>query len=248
MNSTSTGIDLKPAGARPAWLEPIAATARFGRKVLRTLFFPQVFRMVERTGPVERIDEVVRLACRGFWGALSPIQNQVEFAEYLRRVKQLQPRCLLEIGTAQGGSLFAHTRVAAPDAHIISLDLPMGPGGGGYTEGRIPLYQKFALPGQKIDLVRDDSHSPAVHRKIEELLGGRSIDVLFIDGDHSYEGVKADYEMYGPLVRPGGLIAFHDTVYIGDVTRFWNEVKVGQDAEELTGPGRVFGIGLIRKR
>lgn len=247
MNATTI---LKPAGVRPAWVRPLAVTARLGRKALRTLFFPHVFRMVERTGPVDRVEDVVRLACRGFWGAFSPIQDQAEFTEYLRRVKQLRPERLLEIGTAQGGSLFALTRVAAPDAHLISLDLPMGPGGGGYPEARVPLYQKFALPGQKIDLVRDDSHSAEVHQKIKALLGGRPLDVLFIDGDHSYEGVKADYTMYGPLVRPGGLIAFHDTVYIADVTRFWNEVKAGQDAEELTGPvpGRGFGIGLITQR
>lgn len=36
------------------------------------------------------------------------------------------------------------------------------------------------------------------------------MDFLFIDGDHAYEGVKADFEMYSPLVRKGGLVALHD--------------------------------------
>jgi predicted O-methyltransferase YrrM len=39
-----------------------------------------------------------------------------------------------------------------------------------------------------------------------------SIDVLFIDGDHSYEGAKKDYELFSPLVKSGGLIVFHDIV------------------------------------
>ena len=43
-------------------------------------------------------------------------------------------------------------------------------------------------------------------------LEGRQVDVLFIDGDHAYDGVKRDYEMYGSLVRDGGVIAFHDIV------------------------------------
>ena len=43
-------------------------------------------------------------------------------------------------------------------------------------------------------------------------LAGRPLDVLFIDGDHSYDGVASDFAAYGPLVRQGGLIGFHDIV------------------------------------
>lgn len=35
-------------------------------------------------------------------------------------------------------------------------------------------------------------------------------DLLFIDADHTYEGVKADHERYAPLVASGGIVAFHD--------------------------------------
>jgi predicted O-methyltransferase YrrM len=67
-------------------------------------------------------------------------------------------------------------------------------------------------------------------KKVEKLLDGRRVDYLFIDGDHTYEGVKMDYEMYSRLVRPGGIIAFHDIVEhprhlnVG-VPRFWRELK-----------------------
>ena len=37
------------------------------------------------------------------------------------------------------------------------------------------------------------------------------IDFLFIDGDHSYEGVKSDFELYSKILTPGGLIVIHDT-------------------------------------
>jgi hypothetical protein len=37
------------------------------------------------------------------------------------------------------------------------------------------------------------------------------IDLLFIDGDHSYEGVKLDFELYSKLVSPKGVIIIHDT-------------------------------------
>jgi predicted O-methyltransferase YrrM len=38
----------------------------------------------------------------------------------------------------------------------------------------------------------------------------QEIDLLFIDGGHQYEEVKADYESWGKFVKPGGVIAFHD--------------------------------------
>lgn len=36
------------------------------------------------------------------------------------------------------------------------------------------------------------------------------IDVIFIDGLHTYEGIKADIEAWVPLVRSGGLVMFND--------------------------------------
>lgn len=40
---------------------------------------------------------------------------------------------------------------------------------------------------------------------------GKSIGLLFVDGDHSYESVKCDYEAWLPHLAPGGFIAFHDS-------------------------------------
>jgi hypothetical protein len=48
---------------------------------------------------------------------------------------------------------------------------------------------------------------------------GRPIRLLFIDADHSYAGVKADFDTWSPLVMAGGLIIFHD-YRINDVRRF----------------------------
>lgn len=39
---------------------------------------------------------------------------------------------------------------------------------------------------------------------------GGGVDLLFIDGDHTYASVLTDWLLYSPLVRPGGLLAFHD--------------------------------------
>ena len=48
-------------------------------------------------------------------------------------------------------------------------------------------------------------------------LWDKPISLLFIDGDHSYEGVKKDTLSWEPFVKKGGTILFHDTDYIGGV-------------------------------
>jgi hypothetical protein len=40
---------------------------------------------------------------------------------------------------------------------------------------------------------------------------GITIDYLHIDGDHSYEGVKKDFELYSTIMNPNGIISIHDT-------------------------------------
>jgi predicted O-methyltransferase YrrM len=225
---------------------PARMAVRTGRRVLRTLLFDRVVERMKRTGPVEDLDVLVDLAMRGYWNAITPIQNRQEILTLLRILKPLRPRRILEIGTASGGTLFLFTRVAAPDALLMSVDLPGGAGGGGYPPWKIPLYRGFALPDQRLELIRDDSHDPAVLSRVAAIVGPAGLDLLFIDGDHSYDGVHSDFAMYGPLVKPDGLIAFHDIDYSDDVRRFWDEVKVGRRFREIRGGGgQTYGIGVI---
>jgi hypothetical protein len=59
---------------------------------------------------------------------------------------------------------------------------------------------------------------------------GRPIDLLHIDGDHSYEGVSRDFESWLPWVRPGGRVLFHDTQSFPGVRSFFGQVR-GRKAE-----------------
>jgi len=108
--------------------------------------------------------------------------------------------------------------------------LPGGPFGCGYSESKIPLLKSFAREGQNIHLIRANSHDTETLQKVKKILNGKNLDFLFIDGDYTYEGVKRDFEMYGPLVRKGGIIAFHDIVpsryeNVGGVPKFWSRDK-----------------------
>jgi hypothetical protein len=91
---------------------------------------------------------------------------------------------------------------------------------------------------------------PKVVLEIGTALGGTLF--LFIDGDHTYEGVKKDFEMYSPLIRKGGFIAFHDIVpgppgNVGGVPEFWKEIKHHFNFIEIVKDWRQeeYGIGIL---
>ena len=184
---------------------------------------------------------------------IRPLQSRLELEALLGEVRRLNPSTVVEIGTASGGTLFMLTRAASADAVLVSIDLPGGGVRGGYPVWRIPLYRSFARPGQRIHLLRRDSHDPSTLKALLDVLGGRKVDFLFIDGDHSYDGVKRDFEIYRTLVRPGGMIGLHDIVPHSaesgcEVNRFWNEIRGSFDSVELVEDRRsqFGGIGLIR--
>jgi cephalosporin hydroxylase len=157
-----------------------------------------------------------------------PLQVKSEITELFRIVQESNPKKIIEIGSARGGTLFLFAQVANPE-RIISIDLPSGSFGGGYPFWKIPLFKSL---GKKhvIKLIRADSHSEETIGKIRTLLKGSQVDILFIDGDHTYQGVKQDFQMYSPLVRKGGIVVFHDIVAHDptsgcEVDKFWNEIK-----------------------
>lgn len=182
-------------------------------------------------------------------------QNRGEILALLDLVATLRPHRACEIGSMEGGTLFLLTQMCDPDAHVISLDWR-------YTPARRRAFPQFARHRQRLTLVEADSHAPATRRRVQTLLEGQPLDFLFIDGDHSYSGVYADFEMFAPLVRPGGVIAFHDIVPdnrargrapslrdSGGVPRFWQHLKGRYpDAKEfIDDPDQDgCGIGMIR--
>jgi radical SAM superfamily enzyme YgiQ (UPF0313 family)/GT2 family glycosyltransferase/cytochrome c-type biogenesis protein CcmH/NrfG/predicted O-methyltransferase YrrM len=183
-------------------------------------------------------EEVYNFISSDFSGLFAPMQVREEFVELLKIFRSLKPKYVLEIGTANGGTLFCFTKLAAPDATIISIDLPNGPFGGGYPEHKIPLYRAFAGKNQVLHLIRKDSHSQETLTEVLKVLNGNYLDFLFIDGDHTYDGVKKDFEMYQSLVRTGGVIAFHDIVKHPpelrcEVEKLWQQIKHSFQHKEL---------------
>jgi predicted O-methyltransferase YrrM len=164
-------------------------------------------------------------------------------------LKDQTPECALEIGTAFGGTLLFLCRLARPSATIVSVDLPGGRFGGGYKPWRRWAYQSFARRGQRLHLLQGDSQSNDMLARVKAAFQNRPLDYIFIDGDHRYEGVKRDFEIYAPMVRKGGLVAFHDIVEgpieaVGGVPQFWKEIKRQYRHIEIIHDPRQGGCGL----
>lgn len=238
-------------------------------EICRTRGIGALLRSVARY-PVKMVYASLFALCRGGWapreggekaldftfngccGLLWPLQRRSEIARFITVIDALRPHAMLEIGTANGATLFLLARAAADDARVISIDLPGGAFGGGYPAWRIPFYRALARRGQSIRLIRADSHAPAALAKLRGILAGAMLDALFIDGDHTYEGVRQDFAMYAPLVRRGGVIGFHDIAPNpgergSGVHRFWEEIRVRYRHEEyIDNPAqRGFGIGVL---
>lgn len=163
---------------------------------------------------------------------------------------------LCEIGTYKGGSLFLFCQAAPDTAKIISIDI-------NYPLARKHAHKKFAKKGQRLFCIQGDTKSPDTFKKTQTTLRGQQLDFLFIDGDHSLFGVMNDYVRFSPLVRKGGIIAFHDIqpdmfmrtgvksdAYVGAVPLFWEMLKKsGVKTEEMIeDPDQDgFGIGLVHK-
>ncbi len=186
--------------------------------------------------------------------SIRPSQVKQEIIELLSLVKGIEPKTILEIGTEGGGTLFLFTKMASTDAKIISIDLPEGKFGGGYPAWKSGLFKSFASDSQIVHLIRADSHMPETLDDAKRILDGHPLDFLFIDGDHAYEGVRKDFEMYSPLVRKGGIIAFHDICpgpveYVGGVPDFWNEIRAGYRFRSIIDDpsqgGRGIGVLLL---
>lgn len=204
----------------------------------------------------DSVEELVELAVfdghpriHQFWSN----QKRSEISALLKRLNALNPVYLCEIGAFNGGTLFLFSQIAAPNATLISLDV-------NYPIYKKRVLKKFARHGQHIHCVEGDSHSTTTVAQIKKVLRGNQLDFLFIDGDHSYEGVKTDFDLYSPLVRKGGLIAFHDIVYdhgrskgietdydSGEVPSFWKKIRSQYPSNEyINNPDQSgYGIGVI---
>lgn len=89
-------------------------------------------------------------------------------------------------------------------------------------------YDKWIFENEKSRFLIGYSNEPIIVANSRKLLLAGT-DVLFIDGDHRYESILTDWLLYAPLVKIGGIVAFHDSLVtnISGAAQFLNELSNG---------------------
>lgn len=158
------------------------------------------------------------------------MQKEEELLLLLDFLKDRPVETVLEIGSGHGGTLWMWSHLSG-NRTVISVDLPGGDFGGGLSGDDKARIENWIDPAQETVLIAGDSHSEETLGEVREVLGDRLVDVLFIDGDHAYDGVKKDFFIYKDLVKSGGVIVLHDiadhstTCPTCTVDKFWSELK-----------------------
>lgn len=197
-----------------------------------------------RTLP-ETIQWATNFGCRGLFKIFAR-QIESEITQLAEAVQALRPRNILEIGTDRGGTLVIWAALASHK--VVSCDLQELQDIKELLEAMPPKHSSC-----QVKLLSGDSHTQAFRQRVETEFKGDPVDFLFIDGDHTCAGVRQDFEDYRHLVRPGGLIAFHDIVerqavptnQVGD---FWKTIRGKLETQEFVAdPNQCgYGIGLVR--
>ncbi len=151
---------------------------------------------------------------------------------------------IVELGSWVGltTSYLATACAVRGEGHVWAVDTFVGTKEGGEA---YPSIERFG--GSTLDAFRQQLTQAGVSRQVSTMVGyttemagkyeGNPIRVLFIDADHSYDGVRSDFETWWPHVAPGGLIIFHDYLMDG-VAGFVDDV-IRHDERVAWAPGQV---------
>jgi hypothetical protein len=155
-------------------------------------------------------------------GTLTPV-NDLKII--YRTASSIKPGTILEIGTFLGWAtvgLFVNAIYA--DVYTIDIHKEMGK--------KVPGYQKFeVLPKDKVGQAFKDK-IPGIHQILGDsrnaetysLLKGKTVDLVFIDGNHSFEAVLRDTRNVLRFVRKKSIIFWHDFNEVTGVKKALNEL------------------------
>jgi len=216
-----------------------AALPRGGRLWLRHIrSFPAQFRSARMNSRAKHIR--------------SGLGDSVELLYGL--VRSIKPQVCVEIGSALGKSASYIGMALKENGYgmLYAID-PHEP-----TEwndlGAVDSFKEFTRNisaigvREQVSIIRSYSDTAAREWRLP-------IDLIFIDGDHSYEGVKRDWELFLPHVKPFGIVVFHDTMWdlppykekaraAMGVPRFVDELR--EQGYQVLTIDRDYGLSLVQ--
>ena len=154
-------------------------------------------------------------------------------AAYLYRIaRRLDPATIVELGRFRGGSTLVLSTAMDEGAELHSYD-PSRP-----DAALVHALGQYGLAGRVHLHVGDSRTAPAPPQPCA---------LVFVDGDHSYAGARADYERWSRLLRPGGHLLFHDAAHAPGYRSFDEPVArlVAELETEDRALRRVGGVGSI---
>lgn len=172
------------------------------------------------------------------------VQLVEEFTPLLALVRDLRPARLLEIGSHAGGTLYHFLQCMQPGGQATAISMQAN---------------SYAAPwagwaqAASVGLTVYDGDSTSA-QALALMAANAPYDFAFIDGSHWWEYVSQDWANVRPLIRPGGVVAFHDITDHGcmpnervDVPRLWAQIKAeGHRTTEFVAlPGCYCGIGVV---
>lgn len=197
-------------------------------------------------GLIDKLSTPYQYKGFGRYKYIEPKQDFEELRALVEELEKKDPDYIMEIGTMLGGTFYIWNRVFEPK-HVISINLPGGPfTNSGYSIKKSSLFDLFS--DAEKDYILGDSHSSRTLEQVSRSVPEEGLDLLFIDGDHTYNGIKQDFEMYKQFVKQGGAIVFHDLNNEHEdvgVDRLWDEIVEKYESIEIDQSRTEYGIGVI---
>ncbi|HKQ99113.1 MAG TPA: class I SAM-dependent methyltransferase, partial [Pyrinomonadaceae bacterium] len=115
---------------------------------------------------------------------------------------------LVEIGVWHGVTTHRLRSVMSPEGVLLGIDP--------YPPGRLGFSAQWYIARTEVSKISNGSMQWVRLTGIEAAQryaadAGEPVDFIFIDGDHSYDGLRGDWEAWSGLVAPGGIVALHDS-------------------------------------
>ena len=178
---------------------------------------------------MDKVEELVNYHCNPYLYEHSLFQQVYEeiltFSYWMAGFK---PNNILEIGFK--GSTF-HIFSELSTGKKAAVDI--------FDDGRIKTAH-YMMYGEDFKLFIEDSQTEETRDKVKEFCS--EYDLIFIDGNHTYDAVMRDFELYKELLSPRGFVVFHDIDpehvfkdnYGGEVYRFWEDLDYGSKTNIIT--------------